>query len=408
MNFAMNSSMTTTMKPAGSMACNPAPAASTAAPGAVAPDALAPAADAAGTAAPVQATPTAPAATLPFGHWIKLEGALRDVTVTTPQQDLAAAPGEDAGEAEAAMDDDVVPDALLGAMAPMLAPAALPAMMLAMQTAKPGVAGDAASAPSDEAASGPAVGAPGAVAQAIGARAAPLVPAAATALTPSAAQAASVVAAARPDPGAAQSVAAQPNAVPAVEAAAAPVSGEAAADAGADATPVTAGPGALASMAPASARSADSIVLAGPPTAWRQNLHEALGERLQLQLGRNIEQATIRLEPPMLGRIEIAIRHSAGNLEIHIAASNSEVLRQLNTVSDSLRSDLAGRQYGSVSVNVSDVPRMQASAQTGGHTPGQGQADAQGRSRQEQEQARAPGRALHDEASPGSTLFSMN
>jgi flagellar hook-length control protein FliK len=406
MNFAMNSSMTTTMKPAGSMAGNPAPAASTAAPGAVAPDALAPAADAAGTAAPVQATPTAPAATLPFGHWIKLEGALPDVTVTTPQQDLAAAPGEDAGEAEAAVDDDVVPDALLGAMAPMLAPAALPAMMLAMQTAKPGVAGDAASAPSDEAASGPAVGAPGAVAQAIGARAAPLVPAAATALTPSAAQAASVVAAARPDPGAAQSVAAQPNAVPA----AASLSGEAAADAGAgaDAIPVTAGPGALAGTPPASARSADSIVLAGPPTAWRQNLHEALGERLQLQLGRNIEQATIRLEPPMLGRIEIAIRHSAGNLEIHIAASNSEVLRQLNTVSDSLRSDLAGRQYGSVSVNVSDVPRMQASAQTGGHTPGQGQADAQGRSRQEQEQARAPGRALHDEASPGSTLFSMN
>ena len=404
MNFAMNSSMTTTMKPAGSMAGNPAPAASTAAPDAIAPDALAPSAGAAGTAAPGQA----PAAALPFGHWIKLGGALPDVTANTPQQDLVAAPGEDAGEAEAAVDDDVAPDALLGAMAPMLAPAALPAMMLAMQTAKPGVAGDAASAPSDEAAGGSLAGAPGTVAQAIGARTAPLVPVAATALTPSAAQAASVVAAARPDPGAAQSVAAQPNAVPAVEAAAAPVSGEAAADAGADATPVTAGPGALASMAPASARSADSIVLAGPPTAWRQNLHEALGERLQLQLGRNIEQATIRLEPPMLGRIEIAIRHSAGNLEIHIAASNSEVLRQLNTVSDSLRSDLAGRQYGSVSVNVSDVPRMQASAQTGGHTPGQGQADAQGRSRQEQEQARTPGRALHDEATPGSTLFSMN
>ena len=110
----------------------------------------------------------------------------------------------------------------------------------------------------------------------------------------------------------------------------------------------------------------------------------------------------------MLGRIDIAIRHSGGNLEIHIAASNSDVLRQLNAVSDSLRSDLAGRQYSSVSVNVSDVPRMQASAQTGGQTPGQGQADAQGRSRQEQEQARTPGRALHDEAAAGTTLFSMN
>jgi len=411
MNFVMNSSMTTTMKTAGALAGNPAPAAATTAPGAAVPDALAPAADAAGTPAPGQATPTAPAAALPFGHWIALDRALPDVTATAPQPDVVAAPGTDAGDAGATVDDDVAPDVLLGAMAPMLMPAALPAMMLAMPGTRPGVAADAASTPSDDAAGGQVAGAPGALIQASGARAAPAAAsllAAATALPPSAAQAASIVAAARPDTGAAQSVTAQPNAVPAVASAAAPASGEAAAEAGADAAPVTAGPGALASAPPASARSADSIVLAGPPTAWRQNLHEALGERLQLQLGRNIEQATIRLEPPMLGRIEIAIRHSAGNLEIHIAASNSEVLRQLNTVSDSLRSDLAGRQYGSVSVNVSDVPRMQASAQTGGQTPGQGQGDAQGRSRQEQEQARTPGRALHDEATPGSTLFSMN
>jgi flagellar hook-length control protein FliK len=439
MNFAMNSTMTTTtMQTAGNVAGNPAPAAATAIPGAAIPDALVPATGMAGTAAPGQAlatttaVATAPAAALPFGHWIALDRALPDVTVTTPQEDGVAAPGADAGEAQAPVEDDVVPDILLGAMAPMLAPAALPAMMLAMQVAKPAVAGDAATAPSDDAAGGPVAGAPGAVTQVTGARAAPaqapLLPAAAAAIPPSAARTAGIVAAARPDQGAAQPVAAQPNAVPAVAPAfapavapaAAPVSGEATvaaaaaadigADTGADAVPVAPGPGALASTPPASVRSADSLVLAGPPTAWRQNLHEALGERLQLQLGRNIDQATIRLEPPMLGRIDIAIRHSGGNLEIHIAASNSDVLRQLNAVSDSLRSDLAGRQYSSVSVNVTDVPRMQASTQAGGQTPGQGQGqgDAQGRSRQEQEQARTPGRALHDEAAAGTTLFSMN
>ena len=178
-------------------------------------------------------------------------------------------------------------------------------------------------------------------------------------------------------------------------------------DAGADAAPVA--PGASAGVNAATGqgavvRGADSIVLAGPPTAWRQSLHEALGERLQLQVGRNIEQATIRLDPPMLGRIEIAIRHSGGNLEVHIAASNTDVLRQLNTVSDSLRNDLAGRQYSSVSVNVTEVPRAQA----GGQQPGQGSADGQGRSRQDQEQARTPGRALDDDAAPGAPLFSMN
>lgn len=419
MNFAMNSSMTTTMQAAGNVAGNPAPAAATAMPATATPDALVPATGTANMAAPGQAPATAPAAPLSFGHWIALEGTLPDVTVTMPQQDAVAVPGAVADETEAPVEDDVVPDVLLGAMAPMLAPAALPAMMLAMQAAKPGVVGDGAAAPSDDAAVGPVAGAPGALAQVIGSRVAP---AAANVLTaagavsasiqPSAVQAARLPAAAPaagPGPGAAQPVTAQPNAMPAAAPVSGKAAGEAVAEASADAAPVSAGPGVnAASTPPASARNADSIVLAGPPTAWRQNLHEALGERLQLQLGRNIDQATIRLEPPMLGRIDIAIRHSGGNLEIHIAASNSDVLRQLNAVSDSLRSDLAGRQYSSVSVNVSDVPRMQASAQTGGQTPGQGQADSQGRSRQDQEQARTPGRALHDEAATGANLFSMN
>jgi len=413
MNFAMNSTMTT-MQAAGNVAGNPAPAAATTTPGAATPDALVPAAGTASTAAPGQAP--APAAALPFGHWIALDRALPDVTATMPPQGDVAAPDAAAGEAEAAVEEDVVPDVLLGAMAPMLAPAGLPAMMLAMQAAKPGVAGNGAGAPSDDAAGGPVAGAPDAVTQVIGARATPaaanVLSAAAPSIQPSAVQAASVpaaAAAAGPGPGAPQPVTAQPNAMPAAAPVSGKAAGEAAAEASADATPVTAAPGVnAAGTPPASARGADSLVLAGPPTAWRQNLHEALGERLQLQVGRNIDQATIRLEPPMLGRIDIAIRHSGGNLEIHIAASNSDVLRQLNAVSDSLRSDLAGRQYSSVSVNVSDVLRMQASTQAGGQTPGQGQADSQGRSRQEQEQARAPGRALHDEAATGTTLFSMN
>ncbi|MBD8632830.1 flagellar hook-length control protein FliK [Oxalobacteraceae sp. CFBP 8755] len=381
--------MNTAMRAAGSVAGNPAPA--------TAPDTLAPPAGAAGADTPAQAPATPPAAAMPFGHWIAREQALPE-TAAAPQGDTVTAPDADAGDAKAAPEEEHAPDVLLAAMAPLVAPAALPAMMLAMQGAKPGVAGDGAAAPSDDG-----------VGQAGGARAtlaaANVLTAAAPPILPSAVQAAGMPAAATgPGPGDAQPVTAQSNAMPA----AAPVSGEAAAEASAEVASVTTAPGVSAATPPAGARGADSIVLAGPPTAWRQNLHEALGERLQLQLGRNIDQATIRLEPPMLGRINIAIRHSGGNLEIHIAASNSDVLRQLNAVSDSLRSDLAGRQYNSVSVNVSDVPRMQASAQTGGQTPGQGQADAQGRSRQEQEQARTPGRALHDETAAGATLFSMN
>jgi flagellar hook-length control protein FliK len=162
-----------------------------------------------------------------------------------------------------------------------------------------------------------------------------------------------------------------------------------------------------AAAAPAAApRDGGTLALSGPPTAWRQNLQEALGERLNLQVGRNAEQAVIRLEPPMLGRIEISIRHAAGSLEVNITATHSEVLRQLNTVSDNLRSDLAQRQYTDVSVNVSQAtPRAQAGAQA---QSGFG-ADAQGRGRQpgQDQDERAPGAALA-EANQSTTAFSLS
>lgn len=154
----------------------------------------------------------------------------------------------------------------------------------------------------------------------------------------------------------------------------------------------------------AAARDGATLSLSGPPTAWRQSLQEALGERLNLQLGKNAEQAVIRLDPPMLGRVEISIRHAAGSLEVNITATHGEVLRQLNTVSDNLRNDLAQRQYTDVSVNVSQAPRAQAAAQ-----PGAGfGADAQGRGRQQgqDQDERAPGAALA-EANQSTTAFSL-
>jgi flagellar hook-length control protein FliK len=158
----------------------------------------------------------------------------------------------------------------------------------------------------------------------------------------------------------------------------------------------------VTSALPAAGRpaAADSVVLAGPPAAWRQTLHEALGERLNLQLTKNAEQAVIRLDPPMLGRIEIAIRHSGGGLEVSLSATHSEVLRQLHSVSDNLRNDLAQRQFSDVSVTVSAAPRGNGTAHPG---------DQQGRGRQpaREDQPQDPGRALADAGDPASP-FSLN
>jgi flagellar hook-length control protein FliK len=151
----------------------------------------------------------------------------------------------------------------------------------------------------------------------------------------------------------------------------------------------------------AAQRTADTVTLAGPPTAWRQTLQEALGERLQLQVGKNAEQAVIRLEPPMLGRVEIAIRHSAGSLEVHISATHGEVLRQLQTVSEGLRNDLAQRQFTDVAVNVAQAPRGANGA------PMFAGGEGRGRQQDGRQQEQNPGEALA-EANTGSSPFSLN
>ena len=171
------------------------------------------------------------------------------------------------------------------------------------------------------------------------------------------------------------------------------------------ATPAPATPnlgltGAVGNTATASP-AGDTIKLNGPAQQWQEPLREALGERLQTQLGRNSEHATIRLDPPMLGRIEISIRHTAGALQVNVTASNSEVLRQLQGIGENMRSDLAQRQYTDVAVNISATPRSpaaQAFAEgdaRGQRQPGRQQDDAE------------PGRALSD-GTASSTTYAMH
>lgn len=157
-----------------------------------------------------------------------------------------------------------------------------------------------------------------------------------------------------------------------------------------------------ATTMPSADGAADSVTLSGPPTAWRQSLQEALGERLQLQVGRNAEQAVIRLEPPMLGQVEISIRHSAGALEVHISATHHEVLRQLQAVSENLRSDLAQRQFTEVAVNVSAARAGSGAAQSFGS-----EQQGRGRGQGDQQDDTQPGMALA-EAHHASSAFSLN
>ena len=167
------------------------------------------------------------------------------------------------------------------------------------------------------------------------------------------------------------------------------------------ATPISPGPAGGVHNGPAATPGAETIKLNGPAQQWQEPLREALGERLQTQIGRNSEHATIRLDPPMLGRIEISIRHTAGALQVNVTASNSEVLRQLQGIGENMRSDLAQRQYTDVAVNISATPRSPAA-----------QAFAEGDARGQRQPGRQnddaePGRALSD-GSTAATTYAMH
>ncbi|MTW11998.1 hypothetical protein GM658_15440, partial [Pseudoduganella eburnea] len=147
----------------------------------------------------------------------------------------------------------------------------------------------------------------------------------------------------------------------------------------------------------AAGQPSDAVHLSGSPDQWQQPLRAALGDRLQLQLARNDDRAVIRLEPPNMGSVEISVRHTGGALQVNLAASHSEVLRQLNTIGDAVRQDLSQRQLGEVAVTV--TASNARSMADGGQQQRQQEA-------QQQREQRQPGRAL-DDGDAGTTTFAM-
>ncbi|MFC5476737.1 flagellar hook-length control protein FliK [Massilia suwonensis] len=370
----------------------PAASARSAAP-AAASDAAAPAAatiDAAG-AAPAPADGTQPAAAQPalgFAQWLGLD------PLAAPIAEAPAAPVETAPlETDAPADEQAAADTpLLGAMA-----MAMPLMPVAQATlaavvaALPGVPAPKESAPvadtgTSQQAAPAGQGREGKIELAALPAAMPVARASVEAAASAAAKPAAAALPAEALAVNANADAAQEQSAPALDRTAANSFG-------------------VAAPAPGAAqRTGDTVTLSGPPTAWRQTLQEALGERLQLQVGKSADQAVIRLEPPMLGRVEIAIRHSAGSLEVHISATHGEVLRQLQTVSEGLRNDLAQRQFSDVSVNIAPAPRGAAGAN---NTPMFAGGDGRGRQQDGRQQEQGPGEALA-EANTGSSPFSLN
>ncbi|AEF22994.1 flagellar hook-length control protein FliK [Pseudomonas fulva] len=115
-------------------------------------------------------------------------------------------------------------------------------------------------------------------------------------------------------------------------------------------------PGAAAPVAAATASASSTertLSLAQVPQAqWGERMIGALRDSVELQFRNGLQQATIRLDPAELGRVEIQLSHESGRLQVQIQAGQADVVRLLQQTSERLRQDLVGQTFVDVSVQV--------------------------------------------------------
>ena len=95
------------------------------------------------------------------------------------------------------------------------------------------------------------------------------------------------------------------------------------------------------------------LKLAAPQARWGEQMLHALRETVEVQVQQRFQQATIRLDPPELGSLEIFISHESGRLSVHISAAQTDVARLLVSTSDRLRQELVEQNNLQVQVQVS-------------------------------------------------------
>ena len=107
------------------------------------------------------------------------------------------------------------------------------------------------------------------------------------------------------------------------------------------------------------------LKLAEPPARWGEQMLHALRETVEVQVQQRFQQATIRLDPPELGSLEIFISHESGRLSVHISAAQTDVARLLASTSERLRQELVEQNSLQVNVQVSSDSQGHSSRDQG-------------------------------------------
>ena len=104
---------------------------------------------------------------------------------------------------------------------------------------------------------------------------------------------------------------------------------------------------------------------------WSQKLVHLLADKINLQLGQQIQRAQIRLDPPQLGVIELSVSLDGERTSVQLYAANTQLREAMQQNLDQLRQQLAQRLGNEQTLNI-DV-RQQSQQQSGQHNSAQQQ-----------------------------------
>jgi flagellar hook-length control protein FliK len=100
---------------------------------------------------------------------------------------------------------------------------------------------------------------------------------------------------------------------------------------------------------------------------WGQKLVHLLSDKINLQLGQQIQRAQIRLDPPQLGVIELSVSVDGDRTTVQLYAANSQVREAMQQNLDQLRQQLAQRLGAeqNLQLDVRDQAQQQQTKQQG-------------------------------------------
>ena len=114
---------------------------------------------------------------------------------------------------------------------------------------------------------------------------------------------------------------------------------------------------------PAHALAERTLKLEGSQAQRGEQMLHALRDSVELQVQQKVQSATIRLDPPELGKLEILVSQESGRINIQINASQADTLRLLQQTSDRLRHELLTQHFVQVNVQVGADGQGQRSRQ---------------------------------------------